>query len=118
VERLREHHLDPSWVAILTDPVRLSVVRALCRLQTATTAELKAFSHTSDPTLRRHLEALVALGLICELPGERDGASPGRPARRFSLDAEAAARLCTVFELLSEPLVTTPGPGRPPPVGR
>jgi DNA-binding transcriptional ArsR family regulator len=118
VEGLRVYPIDPSWAAILTDPVRLSVVRALCQLQTATTAELRVLSHTSDPTLRRHLEALEALGLICELLGERDGTTPGRPARRFSLDGDAAARLRTVFELLSEPLVTTPGPARQPPADR
>lgn len=118
MEEPRAHPIDPSWAAILADPVRLSVVHALCRLQTATTAELKALSHTSDPTLRRHLEALEALGLVRELPGERDGTTPGRPARRFSLDADAAVRLCTVFLLLSEPLVTTPEPALPPPADR
>jgi DNA-binding transcriptional ArsR family regulator len=105
-------------MAILSDPVRLSVVRALCRLQAATTAELRDLCHTSDPTVRRHLAALEALGLVLEQPAEPDGMTPGRPARRFTLDAQAAARLCQLFRLLSEPLVSMPAPAQPPSAAR
>ena len=105
-------------MAVLTDPVRLAVLRGLCELGTATTAELRARCHTSDPTVRRHLEALEALGLVHEQPGERDGLTPGRPARRFTLDADVVDRIFALFEVLSEPLVPRPAPGRLPPEGR
>ena|GEM_PF-5255822 len=70
--------------------------------------------HTSDPTVRRHLKALKALGLVRQEPAEGDGVSPGRPARRFRLDAEAATSLRALFDLLSEPLAPTLEPVPPP----
>ena len=113
-----DNPLHASWMAILTDPVRLSLLRGLCRRSTATTAELRDLCHTSDPTARRHLEALEALGLIRETPAEADGITPGRPPKRYTLDAEAAARLCALFELLSQPLVPTFAPVQMPPSAR
>jgi predicted ArsR family transcriptional regulator len=107
-----ESQLDASWAAIVTDPVRLSVLLGLCRLEAATTAELRTLCHTSDPTIRRHLGALEALGLVREEVAERDGVTPGRPARRFRLDADAATSLSTLFELLRKPLTPVPGPAR------
>lgn len=99
-----------SWSAILTDPVRLELLHVLCQMGAATTAELRRHCHTSDPTVRRHLEALEALGVVREYPGVRDGLTPGRPARRYLLDLEAASKLSVLFELLNEPLVTNPPP--------
>lgn len=104
-----------SWAAILADPARLEVLRALCELGTATTAELRERCHCSDPTVRRHLDALESLGLVREQAGERDGLTPGRPARRYTLGAETAARVCALFRLLMEPLVPIPAPGPPLP---
>lgn len=100
-----------SWISVLTDPARLSVLRGLCELGTTTTAELAACCHTSDRTVRRHLEALEALGLVHVQAGERDGLTPGRPASRCTIDGDAAARLRGLFEVLSDPLVPTPVPG-------
>lgn len=111
-------NLHWSWAAVLTDPVRLAVLRALCGLRTATIAELRRRCHTSDRTVRRHLEALEALGLVNEQPGERDGLTPGRPASRFTLDPDAAERLGALFEVLSDPLLPTPAPDPPPPAAR
>lgn len=110
--------VDATWTAILTEPVRISVLRCLCHLRSATIAELTELCHTSDPTIRRHLEALEALGLVHEQRAEADGITPGRPARRFILDPDAAVRLCALFELLSDPLVPTPEPAQPPPLAR
>jgi DNA-binding transcriptional ArsR family regulator len=113
-----EHADNPmhwSWMAILTDPVRLELLHALCQLGEATAAELRAHCHTSDPTVRRHLEALEALGLVREHPGERDGLTPGRPARRHVLDAEAAAKISNLFGLINTPLVPTSAPELQPP---
>lgn len=107
-----------SWAAILTDPVRMAVLRGLCDLRTATIAELRDRCHTSDPTVRRHLDSLEVLGLVREQPGERDGLTPGRPARRFTIDGTAATRLRALFDVLSEPLVPSPAPGPPPPWDR
>ena len=106
--------LHESWMPILTDPVRLSLLRGLCRLEVATTAELRDLSHSSDPTIRRHLAALEALGIIRERPPERDGVTPGRPAKRYMLDPGVAIRLFTLFQLLSEPLVPAPAPEQLP----
>ena len=108
-----QNRLDWSWAAVLTDPIRLSVLRALCELGPATIIELCRHCHGSDPTVRRHLEALEAIGLVREQPGERDGMTPGRPARRYTIDTEAAGKMKTLFELLSEPLVPTPAPENP-----
>jgi DNA-binding transcriptional ArsR family regulator len=115
VDREADEPLHWSWAAILTDPVRLAVLRALSELQSATIAELRCRCHASERTVRRHLEALGALGLVLEQPGERDGLSPGRPGRRFVLDAEVGTRVSALFELLREPLVTTPPPAQLPP---
>jgi predicted ArsR family transcriptional regulator len=96
--------IDPSWIAVLTDPVRLVVLRSLCRLGAATISELSRYSHTSDRTTRRHLEALVALGVAHEHRGQRDGITPGRPATRFAIDADAREQVTALFELLSDRL--------------
>lgn len=112
------NELDPSWVAILSDPARLSLLHGLCQLEAATIVELRKMCHTSDPTVRRHLEALVALGLVREEPAERDRITSGRPPKRFVLAADAADRLCALFRLLSEPLVPMPAPARRLPPGR
>jgi DNA-binding transcriptional ArsR family regulator len=93
-----------SWISVLTDPVRLAVLRAMCELHTVTIGELRRHCHSSDPTVRRHLEALEALGLVHEQPGKRDGLTPGRPASRFTLAGETANRLTALFALLEEPL--------------
>jgi predicted ArsR family transcriptional regulator len=80
-------------------------------------AELLPGCHTSERTVRRHLEALAALGVVSEEPGERDGLTPGRPAGRFTLDDEVAQRARPLFQLLSQPLAPWlplgPEPPRP-----
>jgi predicted ArsR family transcriptional regulator len=74
-----------DWVDAIAEPVRLQIVRALCEVPEATAAELAARSPASDQTLRRHLEALAASGVISTRPGISDGETSGRPATRFSL---------------------------------
>lgn len=102
-----QYSLHWSWMAVLSDPVRLSILRALCELRSATTPQLAARCHSSDPTVRRHLHALEAIGLLREQDGERDGMTPGRPARRYTLAGDAADQMCALFETLDRPLVTT-----------
>lgn len=74
-----------GWLHGVADPVRLNVIHRLCKVELATAAELAIGCQTSKPTLRRHLGAMVAIGLIEEQAGESDGETAGRPAARFSL---------------------------------
>jgi Fic family protein len=62
-----------EWLEVIADPVRLYILRTLSSVSDATVAELIALGSASNPTLRRHLEDLVAVGVIQESPGESDG---------------------------------------------
>lgn len=73
------------WLESIADPVRLQILRKLSRVEDATTSELASDSPASYQTLRRHLEALEASGVIRARAGVSEGES-GRPATRFSLD--------------------------------
>jgi predicted ArsR family transcriptional regulator len=75
------------WLEVVADPVRLQILRTLSRVDAATTSELASESPASYQTLRRHLEALEAFGVIRARAGVSEGES-GRPAARFSLDPE------------------------------
>jgi DNA-binding transcriptional ArsR family regulator len=86
-----------DWVQVIADPVRLEIVRALARTPEATAAELGRSGFSSKPTLRRHLDALVSVGLLNCRPGESDGLTPGRPPLRYSLSPEVRASVRTVF---------------------
>jgi len=77
----------------IADPVRLGLVRCLSQEGEATVAELSGRCQASQQTTRRHLEALVISGLVLEVAGVSDGATPGRPAARFSLHPEARRSL-------------------------
>lgn len=79
-----------EWIAAVADPTRIHILRSLSRGEIATAAELATTIATSPQTLRRHLEALVISGVLREHPGESDGATPGRPASRFSLSRPEA----------------------------
>ncbi len=80
--------LRSRWLEMIADPVRLQILRSLCEVGEATAAELTVTSPASDQTLRRHLEALEAGGVIRARPGVSDGETSGRPATRFSLAPE------------------------------
>lgn len=86
----------PRWLETIAEPTRLHILRSLVQMQEATAADL-ALGQASPQTLRRHLEALVSVGVIDERPGESDGETPGRPAARFSLDPEIRQRVAPVF---------------------
>ena len=83
---------------MIADPVRLGILRSLSRVGEATTADLTNSGQASNQTLRRHLEALVALGVIEEHPPRSDGETPGRPAARYSLPAEMRESVRSVLE--------------------
>jgi predicted ArsR family transcriptional regulator len=75
------------WLDVIADPIRLQILRSLSEVSDASTSELAARSPASYQTLRRHLEALEAFGVIETRPGVSDGEKSGRPAARFSLTA-------------------------------
>ena len=93
---------------MLADPVRLDLLQALAQLGSASAAELRDRAHVSDPTLRRHLDAMVVLGLVRQCPGESNGLTPGRPAARFGLYADARESVEGLFRVLERPLNTAP----------
>lgn len=81
----------PGVIVGIADPVRLELIRRLTEVEEATAAELSECCEASRPTVRRHLEALVAVGLVAAVEGTSDGYTPGRPATRFSLAPEISA---------------------------
>jgi len=83
---------------VIADPIRLSILRSLSRVEEATTSDLATLGQASSQTLRRHLDALVALGVIREHPAQSDGETPGRPAARYSLPGEVRESVCAVFD--------------------
>jgi DNA-binding transcriptional ArsR family regulator len=74
-----------KWLEVIADPVRLGILRSLSHVADATASDLAVWGQASNQTLRRHLEALVCLGVIREHPARSDGETPGRPAARYSL---------------------------------
>jgi predicted ArsR family transcriptional regulator len=89
--------VDRGLLGGIADHVRLGLVRCLAERSQATAAELSGLCQASEPTVRRHLEALVASGIVLETNGVSDGATPGRPAARFSLHPQARETLIGFF---------------------
>lgn len=96
--------VHPSWLAVLSDPVRLNLLRCLGEVEMASAAQLAPRAHASERTLRRHLDTLVELGLAEEHRGESDGETQGRPAAGYTLSALAREQTEALFDLLSRPL--------------
>lgn len=86
------------WLEVIADPVRLGILRSLSQVSEATTSDLAAWGQASSQTLRRHLEALVSLGVIREHPARSDGETPGRPAVHFSLPSEVRESVRSVLD--------------------
>jgi predicted ArsR family transcriptional regulator len=102
------------WLEVVADPTRLGLMRSLSRVDEATTSDLASQGPASSQTLRRHLDALVCLGVIEEHAAESDGETPGRPATRYSLRPELRE---SVRAVLSPP-EPDPSRGREPLVPR
>lgn len=85
------------WLEVVADPVRLQILRRLSSVREATASELAARGPASYQTLRRHLEALEAFGVIEARPGISDGETSGRPPTRFSLVPEVRASVRATF---------------------
>ena len=88
-----------GWLDVVADPVRLHILRSLSNVSDATAAELTSCGAVSGQTVRRHLDDLVAVGVIQERPGKSDGETPGRPASRFSLRADVKENVRSVFRV-------------------
>jgi len=86
------------WLDVIADPVRLQILRSLSQIPDATATELADRSPASHQTLRRHLEALEAMGVIRSRPGASDGETSGRPATRFSLPPNVRESVCSVLD--------------------
>jgi predicted ArsR family transcriptional regulator len=98
------NRLHPNWLEIITDPVRLDVLFALSPTGAGSVSQIARRCHASERTVRRHLDALVALGFVRESPPDRGSERPGRPPTRFILDGLVRDRVMALFDLLSQPL--------------
>jgi predicted ArsR family transcriptional regulator len=95
--------VHPSWLDVLTDPVRLDVLLALSAARAGSAAEIACMCHASERTVKRHLDTLVVLGLA-RVGRPRGDERSGRTPRRFVLDAAVKERTDALVELLSKPL--------------
>jgi len=77
-----------TWLLAIADPVKVLILRALIELEEATAADLHAHGSASYQTLRRHLVALRASGVLDERRGQSDGETPGRPPARFRFNPD------------------------------
>ncbi len=91
------------WLDVVADPVRLQILRALSQVPDATASELAAKSPASYQTLRRHLEALEAFGVIQAEAGVSDGETSGRPPARFRLSPGVRESVREAFGSSSAP---------------
>lgn len=96
--------IHPTWLEVLTDPVRLDVLFALSSHGSGSAAEIAACCHAGERTVKRHLHALVALGLAREARVGSGSERPGRPPTRFILDGVVRERAKALFALLIQPL--------------
>jgi predicted ArsR family transcriptional regulator len=90
-----------DWLALVADPIRLRIVVVLSEVEQASAADLAALGEVSGPTLRRHLSALVALGVVEQRRGESDGQTPGRPPAQFVLPARIRDSVRAVLAVLA-----------------
>jgi DNA-binding transcriptional ArsR family regulator len=91
------------WLEVIADPIRLTILRSLSQVDEATASDLATWSQASSQTLRRHLEALVSLGVLHEHPARSDGETPGRPPARFSLPVEMRESVRSILAPSREP---------------
>jgi DNA-binding transcriptional ArsR family regulator len=103
----RDNVVHPSWLDVFADPVRLAILANLAAAPMSA-RELAAAVHISDGALRRHLEALLAAGIVCEFSGRSDGLTTGRPAAHFAIDPAVQESLKPLFRALREPLRAVP----------
>lgn len=95
--------IHPSWHEVMTDAVRLDVLFALTSVGSGSAGEIAQCCHASERTVKRHLQALVALGVARVGASGRDGERPGRPPTRYVIDGAVRKRAERLFQLLNQP---------------
>lgn len=96
--------IHPTWLPIFADPARLTTLALLHRCGIASVRDLATHAHTSTRTLRRHLDALVAVGVARAIQDENGQIRSGRPPTCYLVDPEVHGILDELFALLARPL--------------
>lgn len=96
--------IHPTWLEVLADPVRLDVLVALSSAGSGSVSEIAQCCHAGERTVRRHLDALAALGLARQSLVGSGGERPGRPPTRFIIDERVRGRVMALFALVRQPL--------------
>jgi DNA-binding transcriptional ArsR family regulator len=78
----------PHWLEAVADPVRLRILRCLSEHARATVPEIARAADASRQTVRRHLDSLVAFGVVTRVPGLSNGERVGRPATIYHLASD------------------------------
>jgi predicted ArsR family transcriptional regulator len=87
------------WLAAIADPTKLALLRALARSGMPTTvSQLADDCEASAATIRRHLEALVALNVVTQEDVGSVGRHGGRPATRYGLPSSTQTSVCALLE--------------------
>jgi DNA-binding transcriptional ArsR family regulator len=74
-----------GWLEAVANPIRLRIVRHLSGCESASLDELSAAVAAQRNTVRAHLRALMAAGVVARLPGQSEGRL-GRPPARYRLE--------------------------------
>lgn len=99
---------EATWLDVISYPVRLEVISTLVALVEASASEIIDRSHASDPTVRRHLDALIDLGVVGERQSRGDGITPGRPPTLFLLLPNVRDEAAALLDALKRPIGTAP----------
>lgn len=90
---------EASWLAGIGSPIRLHILCFLAEAPEASVAELLAGGVPGSPSaVRRHLRALVSMGLVREIPSLWAEGRAGRPAARFTVEAALTERVRALIE--------------------
>ena len=74
-----------GWLEAVANPIRLRIVRHLSDRESSSLDELADAVTAQRNTVRAHLRALMAAGVVARTPGQSDGRL-GRPPARYRLE--------------------------------
>jgi DNA-binding transcriptional ArsR family regulator len=80
-----------GWLEAVANPIRLRIVRHLNERDSASLDELAQEVSAQRNTVRVHLRALMAAGVVARLPGQPEGRL-GRPPARYRLERQLVQR--------------------------